>query len=197
MKNFIFILFLLTLLGCRDSLPVNEKETFREVIHNNDNYTSLKEIDYKTTVTEKSDNNSVSVTTTTIPSNQNTFDNLTQSDSEEFVLALFEGNYDNLTSGNFTAGVLPNLTFYLEGDYDKFSINQTGVVPSITDFKNTTNGFFMYKLNKDYVILQGANVNSDNVSDITLVYTTKLYTFVEKDLKISNLKPVDFTLYVK
>ena len=76
MKNFIFILFLLTLLGCRDSLPVNEKETFREVIHNNDNYTSLKEIDYKTTVTEKSDNNSVSVTTTTIPSNQNTFDNL-------------------------------------------------------------------------------------------------------------------------
>ena len=41
------------------------------------------------------------------------------------------------------------------------------------------------------------NVNSDNVSDITLVYTTKLYTFVEKDLKIINLKPVDFTLYVK
>ena len=45
--------------------------------------------------------------------------------------------------------------------------------------------------------LDGANVNSDNTSDITLLYKTKLYGFVKEDLQIVELNPIEMTLKVK
>jgi len=177
----------------KDNFPTNEINNNSQI---NDNYTYIKETNDKDHVTT-TDNHSVSVTTTTITTNEQTSDTVTEPVTEEYVLALFEGNTSSMTSGNFTLGNMPTLTFYLEGDHDKIAMNQTGVTPIATDFNNTVNNFFMHKIDKNMVTLHGAEVNPDNVSDITLVYKTFLYGFVEKDSTIINLDPVDFTLKVK
>jgi hypothetical protein len=196
MKTFLFASLCFLMISCnKDNFPTNEINNNSQ---KNDNYTYIKETtdkDHVTTTT--TDNHSVSVTTTTITTNEQTSETVTEPVTEEYVLALFEGNTSNLTSGNFTLGNMPTLTFYLEGEHDKFAINQTGVTPIATDFNNTVNNFFTYTIDKNMVTLHGAEVNPDNVSDITLVYKTFLYGFVEKDLTILNLDPVEFTINVK
>lgn len=196
MKTFLFSSLCFLLISCnKDNFPTNEINNNSQ---KNDNYTYIREINDKDHVTTTTtDNHSVSVTTTTITTNEQTSETVTEPVTEEYVLALFEGNTSNLTSGNFTLGNMPTLTFYLEGNHDKFAINQTGVTPIATDFNNTVNNFFTYTIDKNMVTLHGAEVNPDNVSDITLVYKTFLYGFVKKDLTIINLDPVDFTLKVK
>lgn len=196
MKTFLLASLCFLMISCnKDNFPTNEINNSSQ---KNDNYTYIKETNDKDHVTTTTtDNHSVSVTTTTITTNEQTSETVTEPVTEEYVLALFEGNTSNLTSGNFTLGNMPSLTFYLEGEHDKFAINQTGVTPIATDFNNTVNNFFTYTIDKNLVTLHGAEVNPDNVSDITLVYKTFLYGFVEKDLTIINLDPVDFTLRVK
>ena len=194
MKTFLFASLCFLMISCnKDNFPTNEINNNSQI---NDNYTYIKETNDKDHVTI-TDNHSVSVTTTTITTNEQTSETVTEPVTEQYVLALFEGNTSNLTSGNFTLGNMPTLTFYLEGDHDKIAMNQTGVTPIATDFKSTVNNFFMHKIDKNMVTLHGAEVNPDNVSDITLVYKTFLYGFVEKDSTIINLDPVDFTLKVK
>ena len=112
-------------------------------------------------------------------------------------MALYGGTSQNLSLANWTLGTLPVLTLYIEGTSDMVVVNQTGITPGLDNFTKASSGFFNYSLVKSDMTLDGAKVNVDNTSDITLLYKTKLHGFVNESLNIIKLDPIEFTLRVK
>ena len=181
--------------SCRDSLPINETERIVEIKDNHtvNNHTEIIKDNHTVTVTTTTNNttestSSTSDTSATLPA---------EPEESSYIMALYGETSRDVTIGDWTLGNLPTLTLYLEGVSDKLVINQTGVLPSFDNFTSTVGGFYNYTLNKNDMKLDGANVNSDNTSDITLLYKTKLYGYVKEDLQIVELNPIEMTLKVK
>lgn len=176
--------------SCRDEL---EKTVHIKDNHTVNNHTEIIKDNHTVTVTTTTNNttestSSTSDTSATLPA---------EPEESSYIMALYGETSRDVTIGDWTLGNLPTLTLYLEGVSNKLVINQTGVLPSFDNFTSTVGGFYNYTLNKNDMKLDGANVNSDNTSDITLLYKTKLYGFVKEDLKIIELNPIEMTLKVK
>ena len=196
-KKVITILALVVLVAsCRDSLPENKETTITTTLKDNhtvNNYTEIIKDNHTvttTTTTTSSTNDTTSTSSTTSTPSSEVVNN-------SYIMALYGGNSQDLSIANWTLGTLPTLTLYLEGNSDLLVVNQTGVTPNLDNFTKTTGGFFNYSLVKSEMKLDGATVNSDNTSDITLLYKTKLYGFVKENLNILELNPIEFTLKVK
>lgn len=176
--------------SCRDEL---EKTVHIKDNHTVNNHTEIIKDNHTVTVTTTTNNttestSSTSDTSATLPA---------EPEESSYIMALYGETSRDVTIGDWTLGNLPTLTLYLEGVSNKLVINQTGVLPSFDNFTSTVGGFYNYTLNKNDMKLDGANVNSDNTSDITLLYKTKLYGFVKEDLQIVELNPIEMTLKVK
>lgn len=195
-KAITIIALVLLAASCRDALPENKLES-TVTLKDNHTVTSHKEI--------IKDNHTVTTTTTTTTtttndkSSSNSTTSLTPESSENstYVMALYGGTSQNLSLANWTFGTLPVLTLYIEGTSDMVVVNQTGITPGLDNFTKAASGFFNYSLVKSDMTLDGAKVNVDNTSDITLLYKTKLHGFVNESLNIIKLDPIEFTLKVK
>lgn len=198
-KLMVLGLALIGLIGCRDMMPEKETEketteirdnhSYTEIVERIDNYTNITTTTTtevtNTTNTSTSDSSSTGGTTTTEPATD-----------DDFKIAMFDETSANVTAVNWALGAMPSLTFYVMGSTD-YAMNQTGVTPSLDNFTSTTTGFFAYTVNKSDMFLEKANVNPDNTSDITLVYKTDLYGYIKDNTKIYEMKPIEYTIYVK
>jgi len=188
------------LIGCRDMMPEKETEketteirdnhSYTEIVEKIDNYTNITtttttEVTNTTNTSSTSDSSSSGGTTTTEPATD-----------DDFKIAMFDEASANVTAVNWALGAMPSLTFYVMGSTD-YTMNQTGVTPSLDNFTSTSTGFFAYTVNKSDMFLEKANVNPDNTSDITLVYKTDLYGYIKDNTKIYEMKPIEYTIYVK
>ena len=200
MKYFISAISLFLVVACNAG---PSKDEFREVIHV-DNHTSYTEI-------IRDNNTNIQVTTTTTTSNTN--NNSTTSSSETSssgsssstdsssntpTVQMMNSNLYEMSTAAWAVGTMPTLTFFIEGESKKYQINQNGHKPEIDNFTESETGFFTYTIKKDEMNLIGADVYSDNTSNVFLKYRTNIYTFVANRLGTIRyeMAPIEFTIRV-
>ena len=195
MKYFISAISLF-LVACGAGTP--SKDEFRE-IRVSDNHTHIEiRTDNVTsiTVTDK-DHNTTSVTNNNSSSTNNSDSSDTSSSDTPFIRMMNSDTYD-MSAAAWAIGTMPTLTFFIEGESKRYQINQNGLRPGVDNFTLSNTGFFTYTIDKNQMVLRGANVASDNTSNVTLLYKTSLYLYIQNTYQtvITELAPVEFTIRV-
>tara|TARA_E500000178_G_scaffold316716_1_gene336728 strand:- start:1 stop:591 length:591 start_codon:yes stop_codon:yes gene_type:complete len=195
MKYFISAISLF-LVACGAGTP--SKDEFRE-IRVSDNHTHIEiRTDNVTsiTVTDK-DHNTTSVTNNNSSSTNNSDSSDTSSSDTPFIRMMNSDTYD-MSAAAWAIGTMPTLTFFIEGESKRYQINQNGLRPGVDNFTLSNTGFFTYTIDKNQMVLRGANVASDNLSNVTLLYKTSLYLYIQNTYQtvITELAPVEFTIRV-
>ena len=200
MKYFISAISLFLVVACNAG---PSKDEFREVIHR-DNHTSYTEI-------IRDNNTNIQVTTTTTTSNTNNSSTTsssetsssgssssTDSSSSTPTVQMMNSNLYEMSTAAWAVGTMPTLTFFIEGESKKYQVNQNGHKPEIDNFTESETGFFTYTIKKDEMNLVGADVYSDNTSNVFLKYRTNIYTFVANRLGTIRyeMAPIEFTIRV-
>lgn len=190
------LLIIILLINACSELPENKLES-SVVTRDNYTYIDTSKVTTTTNVNHISNNETISTNTIYVP---NLLDNnttitpvLTQSVYE---LSLKGGPTGNVTLANWNADNLTVLNFHIHGKVDSAAINQTGITPANTMYKITDNGFFDYNLSKVQMSYVGAVVNPDNISNVQLIYQTKLYPYIKKANEIIELESIVYTLNV-
>tara|TARA_X000000950_G_scaffold39989_1_gene43296 strand:- start:57 stop:656 length:600 start_codon:yes stop_codon:yes gene_type:complete len=198
MKYFILAASLF-LVACGAGTP--SKDEYRESISRIDNHThiEIRTDNYTSiTVTDK-DHSTTSVTnnTSSSDSTNNSDSSDTSSSDTPFIRMMNSDTYD-MSAAAWAIGTMPTLTFFIEGESKRYQINQNGLRPGVDNFTLSNTGFFTYTIDKNQMVLRGANVASDNTSNVTLLYKTSLYLYIQNTYQtvITELAPVEFTIRV-
>ena len=198
MKYFIMAASLFLIAACNAG---PSKDEFREVIRvDNHTHVSIMRDNYTSiTVTDKDHNTSVTNNNSTTSSSDTTNNSNSSGATSTPIITMMNSNTYDTTATLWALNSMPTLTFFIEGESKLYGINQNGVKPGVDNFTISTTGFFTYTIDKSLMVLRDATVSSDNTSDVTLIYKTNLYTYVQNAYKteITELAPVEFTIRVK
>lgn len=200
MKYFILVASLFLVASC-NSGP--SKDEFREIVHV-DNHTSYTEIirdnytNIQTTTTTTTNTTNNSSTTSSSETTNGSTDNTGSTGSETPSIKMMNSNLYEMSTAAWAVGTMPTLTFYIEGDSKRYRINQNGLRPETDNFSESETGFFTYTVKKDEMVLSGADVYSDNTSNVYLLYKTSLYTYIQNTYQtvIHEMGPIEFTIRV-
>ena len=197
MKYFISAISLF-LVACGAGTP--SKDEYRETVSRIDNHThiEIRTDNYTSiTVTDK-DHNTTSVTNNNSSSTNNSGSSDTSSSDTPFIRMMNNDTYD-MSAAAWAIGTMPTLTFFVEGESKRYQINQNGLRPGVDNFTLSNTGFFTYTIDKNQMVLRGADVASDNTSNVTLLYKTSLYLYIQNTYQtvITELAPVEYTIRVK
>ena len=198
MKQFIIAASLFLIAACNAG---PSKDEFREVIHT-DNHSSYIEIRDNqstivttTTTTTSTNNNSTTLSSET---SSTASSDSTDSSSSTPTVQMMNSNLYEMSTAAWAVGTMPTLTFFIEGESKKYQINQNGHKPEIDNFTESETGFFTYTVKKAEMNLVGADVYTDNTSNVFLKYRTNIYTFVANRLGTVRyeMAPIEFTIRV-
>lgn len=195
MKYICLSLLILVLSACSE-FPENSIE---RTVTLRDNYTHIDTATVTTTtdVNHVTNNETLSNHTIYVPnSNDNTTSVTNVLSQSIYDLSLKGGLNGTTTIANWNADNLTALDFHIHGDVTKVAVNQTGIAPADTSYITTDNGFFNYNLSKVQMGYIGATVNPDNISQVNLIYQTKIYTFIQNSTTKVELEPIVYTLNV-
>ena len=198
MKYFILAASLFLIAACGEG---RSKDEFREIVTIRDN-TSYTEIirdnhtNIQVTTTTSSTNNNSSTTSSETSSSGSS--SSTDSTSSTPTVQMMNSNLYSMSTAAWAVGTMPTLTFYIEGESKKYQINQNGLKPEIDNFTETETGFFTYTVKKNEMNLAGADVYTDNTSNVFLKYKTNIYTYVLNRLGTIRyeLSPIEFVIRV-
>ena len=199
MKKFIMAASLFLVAACNAG---PSKDEFREIIHT-DNHSSYTEIirdnntNIQVTTTTSSTNNN-STTTSSSDTSSTGSSSSTDSSSSTPTVQMMNSNLYEMSTAAWAVGTMPTLTFFIEGESKKYQINQNGHKPEIDNFTESETGFFTYTVKKAEMNLVGADVYTDNTSNVFLKYRTNIYTFVANRLGTVRyeMAPIEFTIRV-
>ena len=179
------------------------KDEFREIrvsdnhssyieIRDSDNYTNIVTTTSNTSTTNNNSTTSSSDTSSSGSSSS------TDSSSSTPTVQMMNSNLYEMTTAAWAVGTMPTLTFFIEGESKKYQINQNGHKPEIDNFTESETGFFTYTVKKAEMNLVGADVYTDNTSNVFLKYRTNIYTFVANRLGTVRyeMAPIEFTIRV-
>ena len=201
MKYFILAASLFLVAACNAG---PSKDEFREIrvsdnhssyieIRDSDNYTNIQ-----TTTTSTTNTTNNSSTTSSSETTNGSTDNTGSTGSETPTIKMMNSNLYEMSTAAWAFGTMPTLTFYIEGDSKRYRINQNGLRPETDNFSESETGFFTYTVKKDEMVLSGADVFSDNTSNVYLLYKTSLYTYIQNTYQtvIHEMAPIEFTIRV-
>ena len=190
------LLIIIVLISACSELPENKLES-SVVTRDNYTYIDTSKVTTTTNVNHISNNETISTNTIYVP---NILDNNTVitpvSTQSVYELSLRGGPIGNVTLANWNADNLTALSFHIHGKVDSVATNQTGISPSDTLYKITDNGFYDYNLSKVQMSYVGAVVNPDNISNVQLIYQTKVYTYIKNATEKIEMEAIVYTLNV-
>ena len=196
MKYFISAISLF-LVACGGDMQ-DEKDFQREVYRDNHTYIEIRDnsTSVVTTTTTTSTNNQTTTTSSSDSTSSSSSD--TSSSDTPFIRMMNSDTYD-MSAAAWAIGTMPTLTFFVEGESKRYQINQNGLRPGVDNFTLSNTGFFTYTIDKNQMVLRGADVASDNTSNVTLLYKTSLYLYIQNIYQtvITELAPVEYTIRVK
>ncbi len=198
MKYFIIAASLFLVAACNAG---PSKDEFREIriSDNHSNYVEIRDnsTTIVTTTTTTSSVNNNSTTSSSDTSSTNASDSDATSSGTPSV-RMMNSNLYSMSTAAWAVGTMPTLTFYIEGESKKYQINQNGLKPEIDNFTETETGFFTYTVKKNEMNLAGADVYTDNTSNVFLKYKTNIYTYVLNKYETIRyeLAPIEFVIRV-
>jgi hypothetical protein len=200
MKHFIMAASLFLIAACNAG---PSKDEFREIVTIRDNvsYTEIvrdNHTNIQVTTTTSNTNTNNSSTTSSSETSSGSSSSSTDSSSSTPTIQMMNSNLYSMSAAAWAVGTMPTLTFYIEGESKKYQINQNGLKPEIDNFTESETGFFTYTVKKNEMILAGADVYTDNTSNVFLKYKTNIYTFVTNKYETVRyeMAPIEFVIRV-